>query len=63
MAAYPAGLDGYDPTITYGAKHKKLLAELESRVFSDDISIRKFDISQDSAGQIALHKAVVKGGN
>jgi hypothetical protein len=63
MAAYPAGLDGYDPTITYGAKHKNLLAELESQVFSDDISIRKFDISQDSAGQTALLKASRQEGN
>ena len=54
MLDYPAALGGYDPIATYGAKHKKLLAELAPRLFSDDISIWKFDVARDSTGQIGL---------
>lgn len=54
MADCLADLDGYDPAATYGARHEKLLVELEHQLFSNDVGIRKFDISRNSAGQMAL---------
>jgi len=54
MADCLADLDRYDPATTYGARHEKLLAALEHQLFSDDVGIRKFDISRNSAGQMAL---------
>jgi len=60
MADCLADLDGYDPAAIYGAKHEKLLAELESQLFSDDVGIRKFDISRNSTGQMALLKSVTE---